>query len=205
MRNVAERDTEKSRPASPGESAGVMRSRPCWLRPKQEAAPHASKNAHPGSAPGSLRGRVRNGLARGHRIARSSHAVCHCRAGATVFDDVASHAARSNGNEFCKRFAYQVEACEGVWKEADDFCLKPGAKPRVIRSAPVRSTKESAGGRVLELEGLTAGGQRYVSEFFVTVADGNPRASVGVYWTGLGLAESPLGDGNTVLPTSECA
>ncbi|WP_189712474.1 hypothetical protein [Streptomyces phaeofaciens] len=122
-----------------------------------------------------------------------------------VFDDVASHAARSNGNEFCKRFAYQVEACEGVWKEADDFCLKPGAKPRVIRSAPVRSTKESAGGRVLELEGLTAGGQRYVSEFFVTVADGNPRASVGVYWTGLGLAESPLGDGNTVLPTSECA
>lgn len=121
-----------------------------------------------------------------------------------VLDEVSSHASTSNAKAFCKELAYQVEACEGVWKEADDFCLRPGAKPRVLRSAAVRNTKVSDGGRVLELEGLTAGGQRYVSEFFVTAADGNPRASVGVYWTGLGLAESPLGDNNTVLPKSEC-
>jgi hypothetical protein len=122
-----------------------------------------------------------------------------------VFGQVASNASTMDSAEFCREFAYQVEACEGVWEEADDFCLKPGAKPRVLRSAVVRNTKESQGGRVLELEGMTAGGQRYVSEFFVTAVDGEPQASVGVYWSGLGLAESPFGNGHTVLPQSECA
>jgi hypothetical protein len=121
-----------------------------------------------------------------------------------VLDEVVSKASSLNAKDFCNEYAYQIAACAGAWKEADDFCLRPGGKPRVLRSAAVRGTKVSAGGRVLEIEGRTAGGQRYVSEFFVTAADGKPRASVGVYWTGLGLAESPLGDDNTVLPKTEC-
>ncbi|MEL3947150.1 MULTISPECIES: hypothetical protein [Streptomyces] len=59
-------------------------------------------------------------------------------------------------------------------------------------------------GRVLEIEGRTAGGQRYVSEFFVTAPQGTPQASVAVYWSGAGLGDSPLGEANEVLPQSEC-
>ncbi|WP_223778795.1 hypothetical protein [Streptomyces sp. 135] len=109
-----------------------------------------------------------------------------------------------NAAQFCKELAYQKKACAYVRKQADDFCLKPGPKPRVLRSRGVGATKEADGGRVLEIEGKTAGGQRYVSEFFVTAPDGKPRASTAVYWSGVGLGDSPLGEKNKVLPQSEC-
>ncbi|GGR95685.1 hypothetical protein GCM10010252_38090 [Streptomyces aureoverticillatus] len=122
----------------------------------------------------------------------------------TVLDHVVSRAPHLSAAQFCKELAYQEKACAYVRKQADDFCLKAGPKPHVLRSKAVRATKESDGGRVLEVEGKTAGGQRYVSEFFVTAPDGKPRASTAVYWSGAGLADSPLGEDNKVLPQSEC-
>ncbi|MFB7482970.1 hypothetical protein OG582_38795 (plasmid) [Streptomyces anulatus] len=109
-----------------------------------------------------------------------------------------------NPEKFCKEVAYQVESCKEVRKQATDSCLQPGSQPRVLRSARIEATDETDGGRVLEVEGRTAGGQKYVSEFFVTAPDGAPQASVGVYWTGAGLADSPFGDENKILPKPEC-
>ncbi|MBW5424784.1 hypothetical protein GKQ77_25000 [Streptomyces sp. BG9H] len=121
-----------------------------------------------------------------------------------ILDHVVSRAPHLSATRFCKELAYQQKACAYVRKQADDFCLKPGPKPRVLRSKAVRPTKDSDGGRVLEVEGKTAGGHRYVSEFFVTAPEGKPLASTAVYWSGAGLADSPLGESNKVLPQSEC-
>lgn len=109
-----------------------------------------------------------------------------------------------NPKDFCQELAYQVESCNEVRKQAAAFCLKPGPAPRVLRSAAVPATKNSDGGRVLEIEGHTADGQKYVSEFFVTAPEGKPIASIGVYWSGAGLAESPLGEKRNLLPKSAC-
>ncbi|MFH9074125.1 hypothetical protein [Streptomyces alboflavus] len=121
-----------------------------------------------------------------------------------VLNRVVARAPKLTAAQFCKELAYQQQSCAYTRKQADDFCLKPGPEPRVLRSAVVRNTEESAGGRVLEIEGRTAGGQRYVSEFFVTAPQGTPQASVAVYWSGAGLGDSPLGEANEVLPQSEC-
>ncbi|MEU5583082.1 hypothetical protein ABZ791_36415 [Streptomyces huasconensis] len=121
-----------------------------------------------------------------------------------VLNHVASRAPHLSAAQFCQELAYQKKACAYVRNQADDFCLKPGPKPRVLRSRGIRATKESDGGRVLEIEGKTAGGQRYVSEFFVVLPDGKPRASTAVYWSGAGLGDSPFGEKNKVLPQSEC-
>ncbi|MEV0502167.1 hypothetical protein AB0I84_31870 [Streptomyces spectabilis] len=121
-----------------------------------------------------------------------------------VLDRVVARAPKLTAAQFCKELAYQAKACAYTRKQADTFCLKPGPKPRVLRSAVVRNTEESVGGRVLEIEGKTAGGQRYVSEFFVTAPEGTPQASTAVYWSGAGLGDSPLGEENKVLPQSEC-
>ncbi|MFJ2774261.1 hypothetical protein [Streptomyces sp. NPDC087300] len=121
-----------------------------------------------------------------------------------VLDHVVSRAPRLSADQFCKELAYQKKACAYVRKQADDFCLEPGPKPHVLRSRAVRATKDSDGGRVLEIEGKTKGGQRYVSEFFVTAPEGKPLASTAVYWSGAGLGDSPFGEDNKVLPQSEC-
>lgn len=63
--------------------------------------------------------------------------------------------------------------------------------------------KDNCGGRVIEVEGLTRGGQRYVSQVFVTATSGQPQSSIGVYWAGVGLDGSPLSEKNKV-PQSEC-
>jgi hypothetical protein len=121
-----------------------------------------------------------------------------------VLDQLTAAAPGKSSTSFCRKFAYQVEACERMWEEAAADCLKPGTKPYVRRSAAVRDTPHSDGGRVLEVEGRTAAGQRYVSEVFVTAPDGTPKASVGVYWSGSGLANSPFNGGHKVLPKPEC-
>jgi len=79
-----------------------------------------------------------------------------------------------------------------------------GVAPHVIDSAVVENTDTTDGGRVLKVVGQTASGQRYVSKVFVTAATGTPKASVGVYWSGLGLGDSPFGENKTVVPQSEC-
>lgn len=121
-----------------------------------------------------------------------------------VLRQLTAAAPSKSGHTFCKELSYQVESCETIWKEAESDCLKPAGEPRVVRSAAVKNTHDSAGGRVLEVEGKTASGQRYVSEVFVTAADGSPKASVGVYWSGNGLGNSPLGENNKVIPKTEC-
>jgi hypothetical protein len=121
-----------------------------------------------------------------------------------VLNELVEAAPGRSGAAFCKKFAYQSKSCEQVWREAAADCLKPAGEPRVRRSAAVRDTLSSDGGRVLEVEGRTAAGQRYVSEVFVTAPNGTPQASVGVYWSGSGLADSPFGQGHKVVPKSEC-
>lgn len=120
-----------------------------------------------------------------------------------VLKQVAAAPAGGDGVDFCKKYAYQVGACQAVWKEAAANCLKPADPPRVLRTAPVRNSKTTAGGRVIEVEGLTRGGQRYVSQVFVTATSGQPQSSIGVYWAGVGLDGSPLSEKNKV-PQSEC-
>ncbi|WP_405652149.1 winged helix-turn-helix transcriptional regulator [Streptomyces sp. RK9] len=44
---------------------------------------------------------------------------------------------------FCEELAYQQTSCAYTRKQADDFCLKPGPRPRVLRSVMVRNTEES--------------------------------------------------------------
>lgn len=122
---------------------------------------------------------------------------------AAVLKQVAAAPTGGDGAEFCKKYAYQVGACQSVWKEAAANCLKPADPPHVLRTAPVRNSKTSAGGRVVEVEGHTRGGQRYVSQVFVTASSGRPQSSIGVYWAGVGLDSSPLTEKNTV-PQNEC-
>lgn len=137
-------------------------------------------------------------------VARAPQKTVSEKQANAVLDHVVSRAPHLSAGEFCKELAYQKKACAYVREQADDFCLEPGPKPHVLRSKSVRSTKDSDGGHVLEIEGKTKGGQRYVSEFFVTAPDGKPRASTAVYWSGAGLGDSPFGEDNKVLPQSEC-
>ncbi|MBC9715344.1 hypothetical protein H9Y04_22605 [Streptomyces sp. TRM66268-LWL] len=122
-----------------------------------------------------------------------------------VLQRVARRAPAGSAREFCKS-VLQRQACEDAWEESvRQRCLKPGGMPRVLRGAAVPDTRTSDGGQVLLVEGRTAGGGRYVSEFFVTAPEGRPVASLGVFWSGLGLGNSPLGEGVQVLPGAECA
>lgn len=122
-----------------------------------------------------------------------------------VLAQVAAQAPMASAHAFCAKNAYSQTACEDAWKETmGERCLKPDGTPRVLRSAEVPNTKTSDGGRVLLIEGRTTGGHRYVSEFFVTAPQGKPMADIGVYWSGWGLDNSPLGEGHKVLPKSEC-
>ncbi|WP_199546970.1 hypothetical protein [Streptomyces sp. N35] len=126
-----------------------------------------------------------------------------------VLHRIVARAPAGGAEEFCE-VTLQRQSCEDAWAgSVAERCLKPGDMPRVIRSAavPEKETKTGTwdGGRVLLIEGRTAGGGRYVSEFFVTGSEGRPTASLGVYWSGIGLGNSPLGEGVTVLPEPECA
>ncbi len=120
-----------------------------------------------------------------------------------VLKEVTAAPTGGDGSEFCKKYAYQVGACKAVWKDAAANCLKPADPPHVLRTAAVRNSQTSAGGRVIEVEGHTRGGQRYVSQVFVTAPSGRPQSSIGVYWAGVGLGSSPLTERNTV-PQNEC-
>ncbi|MFI6939722.1 hypothetical protein ACIBI4_10645 [Streptomyces sp. NPDC050418] len=134
--------------------------------------------------------------------------VSHEQAVAVLRQTVERAVSADSAAKFCV-VAYQQGPCEDTWETAAQECLRPGGMPRVVRSADVPATvtghASTDGGRVLLLKGRTAGGSSYVSEFFVTGAEGRPMASVGVYWSGLGLGGSPLGDDVTVIPRPECA
>lgn len=121
-----------------------------------------------------------------------------------VLKNVISEIAENSTEHFCERFTIQVETCEDALDEARARCLSPGAAPKVVNSARVPRKSDTDGGWVLALEGRTNGGQRYLSHFFVTAPEGTPRASLGIYWTGLGLGDRPFGKWRTVLPKSEC-
>lgn len=122
-----------------------------------------------------------------------------------VLQNVSAQAPASSAHEFCGKLSLQRQACEDAWEESvRGRCLEPQGAPRVVRSAVLPHTKNTDGGRVLLVEGKTAGGQKYVSEFLVTAPSGKPVASLGVYWSGWGLGDSPLGEDSKLLPKSEC-
>ncbi|WP_406395206.1 hypothetical protein [Streptomyces sp. NBC_00887] len=121
-----------------------------------------------------------------------------------VLKNVISDIADNTTEHFCEKSTVQVESCEYMLDEARAECLSPGAAPKVVKSARVPRKPNRDGGWVLAVEGRTAGGQRYVSHFFVTAPNGTPRASIGIYWTGIGLGDRPSGKWRTVLPQSEC-
>lgn len=89
--------------------------------------------------------------------------------------------------------------------DALKWCLLPGDKPKIKRVAHIPKKGLSEGGWLLELHGRTLDGQQYVSEFFVVRPENEPpQAAFGVYWTGLGLEESPFGPNNTKIPQNAC-
>ncbi|MEV6107640.1 hypothetical protein AB0M28_23485 [Streptomyces sp. NPDC051940] len=110
---------------------------------------------------------------------------------------------------FCGENVIEVETCGHLLDEARAECVRPGGRPKVLRSKGVPATKNTAGGWVLEVSGETAGGQPYVSHFLVSVdaevEDGPARAAIGVYWTGLGFGDKAVSGWKNVLPKPECA
>lgn len=121
-----------------------------------------------------------------------------------VLKNVTSDIAHNSTEHFCEKSTVQVETCEDALDEARTQCLSPGAAPKVVNSARVPRKQGIDGGWVLAVEGQTDGGQQYVSHFFVTAPQGIPRASIGIYWTGIGLGDHPFDKWRTVLPRSEC-
>ncbi|WP_440104363.1 hypothetical protein [Streptosporangium sp. H16] len=112
--------------------------------------------------------------------------------------------AKNGIGEFCEKFAVGINSCSSMVSQAEKDCILPDADPSITRSAAVPAKNGRVGGWVLEVEGRTRDGQRYVSEFFVISDKGKTRAQVAVYWTGLGLDNSPLGPNNTVIPRAAC-
>jgi hypothetical protein len=111
----------------------------------------------------------------------------------------------NNGvKDFCSRDVRSVGTCTLLLDDALKSCLIPGDKPKVLRAAYIPEKEPSEGGWLLEVGGKTMGGQEYISEFFVVREDGEPRAASGIYWTGLGLDESPFGPNNTKVPQNAC-
>ncbi|WP_327047532.1 hypothetical protein OG320_06470 [Microbispora sp. NBC_01189] len=108
-------------------------------------------------------------------------------------------------DRFCERSATGVDSCASALEDARNRCLYPGPPPEIKRSARVPPNGGRMDGWVLEVEGRTRDGQRYISEFFVMSDNGKARPHVAIYWTGLGLYQSPLGPNNTLLPKSACA
>ncbi|GIH70958.1 hypothetical protein Mth01_32110 [Sphaerimonospora thailandensis] len=121
-----------------------------------------------------------------------------------VLAEVIAGVAQKGVAGFCKDFAIGIGACSSILDQALEDCLMPGPPPVIKRSAAVPAIENRQGGWVLGLEGHTLDGQRYVSEFFVAMDKDRPRAHVGVYWTGLGLGDSPLGPDYTVVPQRAC-
>ncbi|GHB12118.1 hypothetical protein GCM10010392_44760 [Streptomyces clavifer] len=136
-----------------------------------------------------------------HRPGPSSVTEAQAR---EVLKNVISDIADNTTEHFCEKSTVQVESCEYVLDEARTECLSPGAAPKVVNSARVPRKPNRDFGWVLAVEGKTAGGQRYVSEFFVTAPNGIPRASIGIYWTGIGFGDRSTDKWRTVLPQSEC-
>lgn len=112
-----------------------------------------------------------------------------------VLKNVISDIEDNSTEHFCKKSTVQVELCEDALDEARTQCLSPGAAPKVVNSARVPRKPDTDGGWLLAVEGRTDGGQRYVSDFFVTAPNGIPRASIGIYWTGIGLGDPPSTSG----------
>src|SRR5437868_5377763 len=111
----------------------------------------------------------------------------------------------SGVTDFCSRHVQGTETCDILLKSALDWCLLPGDKPRVSRAAQIPAKNGSQGGWLLEIKGRTQDGQDYVSEFFAVQPQGRAvQAAFGIYWTGLGLEESPFGPGNTRIPQNAC-
>lgn len=109
-----------------------------------------------------------------------------------VLKNVSSDIAENSTEHFCEKSTVQVETCEDALDEARAQCLSPGSAPRVVNSARVPRKPGIDGGWVLAVEGRTDGGQQYASHFFVTAPKGIPRASIGIYWTGIGLGDRPF-------------
>jgi hypothetical protein len=106
---------------------------------------------------------------------------------------------------FCSRQVRSTATCATLLDDALRRCLLPGDIPEVTRAVLIPAKDHSEGGWLLELKGRTGDGQPYVSELLVVRSpDKPPQAAFGVYWTGLGIEESPFRPGNTKIPQSAC-
>lgn len=94
--------------------------------------------------------------------------------------------------------------CSGEAREPSSRYLVTEETARQVLSETVSKAAESESAGFCEEHAVGVDIQRYVSEFFVIIDEGRPKAQVAVYWSGLGLHESPLGPDNTVVPRSAC-
>lgn len=122
-----------------------------------------------------------------------------------TLENVVTGVAKNGVTDFCSRNVRSTGTCAILIKDALEWCLLPGDKPQVTRTAFIPPKGESEGGWLFELRGQTRDGQQYISEFFV-IRQGNepPQAAFGVYWTGLGFDGSPFGPNNTKVPQNAC-
>ncbi|MFG1947513.1 hypothetical protein [Nonomuraea sp. NPDC048826] len=120
-----------------------------------------------------------------------------------ALDEVVKDISANGVVDFCGRLARDAAQCEDTLGDALRACLLPGDAPRVLRSAPFKRAG-SEEGWVLEVAGRTMDGQAYTSEFFVVHDQDRVRPAVGVFWTGLGLVDSPFGPHNTKVPQRAC-
>jgi hypothetical protein len=57
---------------------------------------------------------------------------------------------------------------------------------------------------LLVLEGKSAGERKYRTEMFIAFEKSTLKATVAVYWTGIGFGSSPFGEDNSIVAQSEC-
>ncbi|MGJ6967432.1 hypothetical protein ACSDR0_36490 [Streptosporangium sp. G11] len=121
-----------------------------------------------------------------------------------AFNKLVTGVSEKGMTDFCERSVRDQDQCKQTLEDSFAYCLLPKDKPRILRSAALKRSGNTEDGWVLEVAGLTMDGQQYVSEILMISFQGRVHASIGVYWTGLGVINSPFGPKNTKIPQNAC-
>jgi len=123
----------------------------------------------------------------------------------SVLAKVVAGVGKNGVADFCAAFARSTEACETLLRDALRQCLLPGDKPVVKRSVHLPATDEYEETWQLVVQGRTLDGQKYVSDFPIVLSAGEPKAVLGIYWTGQGYGRN-MDDppAYTVPPQNAC-
>ncbi len=122
-----------------------------------------------------------------------------------VLAEVVAGVGKNGIADFCAEFARSEETCATLLEGALRECLLPGDKPTVRQAVHESATREYEETWRLVVQGRTLDGQQYVSDFPVVLSAGEPKAALGIYWTGQGSGRDMNDPSNhTVNPKNAC-